>query len=485
MSAQTTKAKKISIKSADKAFYQRESNKNRLIGNVVFEHEGALLYCDSAWLYAKDNRLEAFRNVRINQGDTLFLIGDYLIYSGTSKKATVTGEIVELKDAQMTLTTTQLFLDRTTNESYYLKNGTILSADNVLSSKQGFYNTRYKTFNFKDSVILVNPRYNIESDTLLYDSNTKFARFKGPTDIYSDSSRIYTEKGYYDTGRDKAYFNEGTYIYVEDRYLTGDSIYYEKNNDFGEVFGCLYLHDTLDNYMLEGDYGQYIGASDSAFVTINALYSVVENEDTIYMHGDTLVSYQEKYKNSIHRKLEIYRGVKFYKSDLQGNCDSLSYSGLDSTFKMFYSPIIWNDSSQVSGDTIFLTMRNNTADSLKIYHDAFIISADTLSRFNQIKGRNMKGKFRDNALRKVYVYGNGQTLYYLKDESNAYIGMNASICSNIIIYLKDNTVDKTVFLVKPEEVLYPMDQIEPGTEELKGFFPRFKIRPRSKDDLFK
>jgi len=82
----TSRGAKINIRQADKGYYNKNSGKNRLIGDVIFEHEGALLYCDSAWLFSRENRIKSFGNVRINQGDTLELLGDYLEYNGFTRK---------------------------------------------------------------------------------------------------------------------------------------------------------------------------------------------------------------------------------------------------------------------------------------------------------------------------------------------------------------------------------------------------------------
>ena len=60
-----------------------------LVGEVRFRHDNALLYCDSAYFYEKANSLDAFGNVRIVQGDTLFVYGDLLYYDGNTKLARV------------------------------------------------------------------------------------------------------------------------------------------------------------------------------------------------------------------------------------------------------------------------------------------------------------------------------------------------------------------------------------------------------------
>ncbi len=485
--AQEEKARtRIEIRQADKGIYIAKLKKTRLLGNVVLEHEGALMYCDSAWRFDESNTAQAFSNVRINQGDTLFLWGDYLEYDGNTRLAVVTGDSVRLKDPKVELTTTQINLDRNTDIAYYTTGGRIVNDENLLVSQAGYYNTASKVFVFQKDVVLTNPRYVIESDTLRYNSNTRFAYFEGPTDITSDSSFIYTTDGQYNTALDIAQFRKNTFLYNNNKILTGDSLYYEKNDDFGEVFGNLVLIDTADHYVITGNYGQYTGATDSAFVTLEPVYSILDNDDTLHVHGDTLLSSNRLDSlGEEYRQLRIFHQVRFFKKDLQGACDSLTYATSDSIFRMFYKPVTWNDSTQITGDTILMTIRNEKLDSLKVFGNAFIISIVDSLKYNQVKGRNMFGRFSGNELKRVFVNGNGQSLYYARQEDKSYIGMNRSISSNIIIKFKNKQVDQIGFLKKPEATLYPLKDVTPDMTELEGFFTRFEERPTQKADIFK
>ena len=60
-----------------------------LKGNVHFRQDNVHMYCDSAYYYEKSNSFEAYKNVKMEQGDTLFLYGDYLHYDGNTQMAFV------------------------------------------------------------------------------------------------------------------------------------------------------------------------------------------------------------------------------------------------------------------------------------------------------------------------------------------------------------------------------------------------------------
>ena len=480
------KTKRINYK-ADKQLSSTQAGKTRLFGNVQFDHEGALMDCDSAWYFKDENRIISFRNIEVNQGDSLFMWGDQLEYSGETRQAVVTGDEVKLKDKEMTLTTDRLRLDRNTNIAYYTTGGIVESDENTLLSHEGYYNSNFKVFSFKDSVILNNPQYTIYTDTMDYDSEAYIAYFFGPTTIISDSSKIYCENGRYNTQTDIAQFNKNAFIYDGPRYLTGDSLYYERAGEYGEAFRNVLIHDTLDHYLITGNYGEYFGVKDSAYVTGDPLYTVVDEEgDSLHVHGDTL--YSSTRTDSLgtqSRLLQIFYGVRFMRKDMQGTCDSLSYSTLDSTFRMYKDPIMWDDSTQITGDTIYLLTANNKPDTLKVLSNAFMVSQTDSIRYNQVKGRQMLGKFGNGELRKVYVNGNGEAIYYPKEEDGSYLGMNRSICSRILIILKDSEVKRITWIGKPEGVMHPIDKIPADRKILDGFKPRFDERPLSKADLFK
>ncbi len=146
----------------------------RLIGNVVFSHEGALMYCDSAYFYPDINSLDAFSHVHIIQGDTVDLFGDFLHYDGNTRLAQIRKN-VKLISKDTRLTTRELDFDLGRNIGYYKTHADIESKENKLSSREGYYYSNQQMYYFRDSVVLHNPDYTIYSDTLQYHTATRVA----------------------------------------------------------------------------------------------------------------------------------------------------------------------------------------------------------------------------------------------------------------------------------------------------------------------
>ncbi|HEY1055714.1 MAG TPA: OstA-like protein, partial [Emticicia sp.] len=110
----------------------------QFIGNVAFQHKGAILYCNTATQYELTNNIEAFGNIRIVQGDTLTVTGDTLYYDGNTRFARVLGKKVVLTDSKVTLTTRIIEYDMARNRAYYPVRGVIVQDSSTLKSEKGY-----------------------------------------------------------------------------------------------------------------------------------------------------------------------------------------------------------------------------------------------------------------------------------------------------------------------------------------------------------
>ena len=456
----------------------------RLLGDVQFKHQNALMYCDSAYFYKNTNSIDAFGTIRINQGDTLNLYGDFLHYDGNEKMATVTGKEVRLVSPDFDLITDRLLYDRANNIASYSTGAVIESKNdsNVLSSQRGYFYSNQSTFLFKKDVVLTNPEFQMLSDTLRYFTTTEVVNFLGPTTITSDSNLIYCENGWYDTKLDQSKYFANAYIITDGKLLEGDTLFYDRKLGFGKADGNVQITDTIENVIINGEHGRIFEKKDSAIVTDNSLLTQLFDEDTLYMSADTFKVYKALNGDQF---LFAYYGVKIFKSDLQGSCDSISYSISDSTIRLFYDPILWSGENQLTADTIDIRTKNNKIHSLYLDKNSFIISELDSLRYNQIKGKSMTGYFSNGKLKTIFVKGNGQTTYYGQDDAKKFIGVNVAESSDIRIVLGDKSIETITFLNKPMAKMHPMGELDPVTElRYRGFKWLISKRPKDKDSLF-
>jgi lipopolysaccharide export system protein LptA len=451
----------------------------RLLGNVVFRHEGAVMYCDSAYFYSTTNSLDAFNNVHINQGDSLHLYGDVLYYDGNTRKARVRKN-VRLVSEETNLSTDALDFDMKSNVGYYTTGADIINGQNELTSWEGYYYSNSKMYFFKDTVIVKNPDYNIYSDTLKYNTISNIAYFLGPTEIISDSNYIYCEDGWYNTETNISLLKDNACLQNPGQTIKGDSLYYERERGYGEAYHNVELIDKEQKIILKGNFATYSQSTEDAMITDSAELIQITDTDSIYIHADTLTS---EIDTSGYKIVKAFYRVRMFKSNLQGKCDSMSYSFSDSIIRLYYEPVLWSDENQLTAEYIEIRTKNNKIDQLQLLKLAFIVSQEDTVKFNQIKGKDMVCYFKNNELYRVNVNGNGQTLYYPKDK-NEVIGVNKAESSDLVIFLKGNEVQEIIFHTKPDGTLYPLDKVPQNELRLKDFVWLEKYRPGNKEDIF-
>lgn len=453
-----------------------------LTGNVKVNHDGVVLTCNKAYFFQKENYLKAFGNVQLVQGDTLFLNSKYAEYSGNEKKAFATGNAV-LTSPDATLQTDTINFDRNVQEAFYNTKGTIVNKDNTLVSKSGRYYVKEKKFQFLTEVTITNPKYVIKSNHLDYYSNSGHTYLLGPSTITSKANYIYTEKGFYDTKKNLAHFLRRSYIKYDDRLIEGDSLYYNRNIEFASATRNVKITDSINKGIVKGHYAELYKLKDSMFVTKRAVaINLVEN-DSVYIHGKKLMVTGKEGE----RILRAFNNVRFYKTDMSGKCDSIHSDSKSALTKLIGNPILWNGDNQITGDVMHLIGDNKTRkiDSLKVLNNTFVLSKDTLGTgFNQVKGINLFGKFRDGKLHDVDVIKNTEVIYYMRNDANELIGINKNVSSKINMILENNAIETITFFNKVDGDIFPEDELPENARKLRGMKWRGDERIKSKEDIF-
>ena len=459
-------------------------NAQILVGDVSFRHDSIYMYCDSACFYEKTNSLEAFHNVKFVQGDTLFLYGDYLFYDGNTQLAQVRNN-VRMENRTTTLTTDSLNYDRIANLGYFFDGGTLMDEENVLTSDWGEYSPATKMSVFNYEVKLVNPQFTLTSDTLRYNTDTKIASIVGPSDIDSDENHIYSELGFYYTQQGQAELLERSVLTNNGKRMTGDSLFYDRNRGIGEAFRNVELVDTINKNMLTGEYCFYNQLTGFAFATDRAMATDFSQGDSLFIHADTLQLYTYHMNtDSVYREARAYHKVRFYRTDLQGVCDSLVFSSKDSCLTLYHDPILWNGNQQLLGEEIMVYMNDSTIDWAHIQNQALSVERLDSLNYNQVSGKDMKAYFEGGEMKQVDVIGTVRLVYYPMEKDSTLLGMNYSETSQLSMFLENRKLKKMSMSPKANGTLYPMTQIPPAKMKLDNFVWFDYVRPLSKEDIF-
>ena len=318
--------------------------------------------------------------------------------------------------------TDSLNYDRLENISYYFDGGMLVDEENELTSIWGQYNPDSKEALFKENVKLVNKDFTLHTETLKYNTETKIADILGPSVLVSDSGYIYTTRGWYNTETDDCQLLNRSQVINKDstQILIGDTIYYNRRNGIAEVYGNMFLQDTIKKVILKGNYGYYNEKTEFALATDSAHAIEYSQKDSLYIHADTL----KMITDSLGREMKAYPNARFYRVDFQGVCDTMHYVSKDSTIYMKKDPVIWNEDNQVLGDRIDVLLNDSTIEKAFVRNYALSIQKRPIEdQYNQLKGRNMTVSFIDGEMRHVLVDGSAESLYLMEKDSTI-IGIN-------------------------------------------------------------
>jgi len=451
------------------------------VGNVEVEHAGATMFCNKAYLFQKTNIIQAYGNVHIVQGDTLFLDSKYAEYDGNTQIAKSSGDVI-LRDPQMTLRTDKIHFDRTTQQAYYNTNGVITNAENFLESKSGTYFPTEKMFRFREKVVLTNPEYIIKTNHLDYNTLSEEAFLFEASTIESENVFIYTEKGRYNTQTNLATLTKNSYIIYDNRKIQGDSIYYDRNLEFASATDNIKLTDTINKTLATGNYGEIYRLQDSLILTKKALIATEsEDKDSLYMSAQKIIITGKPSE----RIVRAFRDARFFQTDRSGKADSIHSSQITGITQLIGNPILWNGQSQMTGDLIHLLTDKTTKklDSIKVYDNVFIIEKDTLGDgFNQVKGQNLFGRFQDGKLAEVDIIKNTEMIYYIYSETELY-GIEKNKSSRINLTFIDNQIDDITLFTSVNGDTFPEEEFPQNARKFRGFIWRGDERIFNKNDV--
>lgn len=506
---------RVFLERADRLLKHPQDSFMILVGDVVFTKGPMIMKCDSCHYYSESESLDAFGNVSMEQGDTLFVYADELQFDGQREIATLYadfGKKVRLINRDVQLETDVFVYDLGIDLGYYEVGGRLTDPSNELTSLYGEYAPSTKEANFYTNVHL-NSRnstdtLDIYSDTLYYNTATHIAELHSPSSVINARGTVYTSLGVYDTDDNRTtLFDRSTVVTSQGQTLTADTIYYDHTDGFGEAFGAMVLTDSAHSVEIRGNYGYYDELLDSAFITGRAMLRQYSDSDTLWLHGRYIEAFRvitttevmpetaaadsvmmttrtDSLRTDTSHVAVVYPRVRFYRSDMQGVCDSMRYTQADSMLRMYVNPVVWNEEQQIFGNIIELHLNDSTIEEAILPDQGFAAQLIEHPHYNQISGKEMRAWFEKNELRKLDINGNVELIMY-PEESDSTINKLVSAQSS---FLTATFRGRTTEYIKmwPETT----GQATPLFIAKKSsyFLPKFKwfgdMRPSSPEDIF-
>ena len=495
-----------------------------LVGTVKVRQGTTFFTCDSLVVNPNTKILEAFGRVHINDSDTAHVYSNYLRYLINERKAFLTGK-VKLTDGHGTLTTNDLEYDVATKVGIYRNGGRVVNKKSVLTSEEGVYYADIRDVYFKRNVKLNDPSYALQTDSMIYNTETQMARFISETFMRDSSGRtIQTREGYYDLRSGRAEFTQRTRIQDKSMVVLGDQIANDDSSGVIQIRGNGVLIDTAQGVNILANEIFANKKTGAYLATKKPLMIIRQEKDSIYVAADTLFSARltDLYKapdtaqkvtlpdtaqkvtspivakgkkasaptpprlnnDSTNRYFEAFRNVRIYSDSVQAVSDSLFYSFKDSTFRLYDNPVVWSKKSQVTGDTIYLFTKNKKADRFKVFENSFVVNESQAGVYNQVKANRMDGLFKDGAIDTIGAQGNAETIYFIQDNDSAYTGINQTSSELMDVYFEKGNLHKVVLRNTVKGTLTPISQKSPEAARLEKFKWQESRRPKTKYELF-
>jgi lipopolysaccharide export system protein LptA len=476
-----------------------------IAGNVKLRQGNTLFYCDSCVLNNNAHTFEAWGRVHINDSDTTNVYSNHLFYLIQKKQAFLDGN-VRLTDGHSELTTPDLEYDMETNLGIYKHGGKLVNKKSVLTSQEGWYFSDARDAYFKKNVVVKDPAYTIETDSVLYNSETQITRFISFTKIIDSSGRIIkTRDGFYDQKTGKAEFSQRPEMTDGKTTMIADNFQSDDSTGISIASGNAIVYDSTST--LIGGVIYRNKKTEAILATRKPLLIIKQDNDSIYVSADTLFSarltdlYYAKdsltmdsttrinlkklaEKDSANRYFEAYNHVRIFNDSLQAVCDSMFYSFQDSVFRLYRDPVVWNNDNQITGDTILLFTRNKKAHKIQAFEHSFMVNKLDSQAYNQIRSTRMDGYFTEGNIDSVRARGSAECIYYIQDDDSAYTGVNESKCDVMDIYFRERELQRVVFRSSVTGTLWPIRQKSPGEMRLQNFRWQEARRPKTKIEMY-
>ncbi len=411
---------------ADTLEFNTESKIATFLGPTRIDQGESKIYCEAGFYDIANEKAEFRQNAQYSKGGQT-AEGDIMKYDGAS------GEVVLEGDA------------------FFLEGETKANADRITFNQKTDETTLTGNAHFEDGNQV------IDADVIVYNEKTKKLVSKGNSVLINPP-----------------------------QYLEAENIDFDDETGLGLATGNVLWQDSSQQITIRCDRADYIQDQDylKAYGERTLLISILD-DDSLFLTTDTLeYSRAESFEVDSAKQFVAFQDVRMLKSDFQGVCDSLVFTQTDSTFYFYKDPIIWSDTTQFTADSIRMKISDGKLDTIFLVEKSFIINSPDNYFYNQIKGRDIVALFQDNELYQMDVYGNAESVYYLIDESGAYVAVNKTICSDMIVDFGDNKVERINCFPNPKANLVPMKQADHNALKIEGFNWRIERRPMIFSDLF-
>jgi lipopolysaccharide export system protein LptA len=366
------------------------------------------------------------------------------------------------------------------NEVELLGNVVVVQDSVVIKTSSGYYYGDSKTAYSNSGVSLFDGHIKLESKNGFYYTNEKKAYFFDNVILKDEASTIWTERLHYFNDDDKLIASGNVKVVDSTSVIYADSLIHNRKDQISFAFKNVKVFDPenklaifgnqLENYQLK-KYSKMIGNP----IMIKIDTTDAGEIDTLFISARMMESF-----NDSTDKLIASDSVRIFRGEVSSiNNYTVLFRNKDNlvTFKKendVLPPVLWNENSQLIGDTVNILLEDNRLKEMIIDSNASIISfvKNYDTKFDQISGKQIKMYFGGNGLERTEVFGKVLSIYYLFEDGEPN-GLLKSSSENAFIYFKDNEVVDVKFYGNPSSEYHPENMI--AGKEKEFTIPTFRI----------
>lgn len=466
-------------------FYTKDSIGYFYEGGSVLDKSKNYIESMNGSYDAKLKKFKFYVNVRI-KADSVIMKTDSVAYETNKALFTFLGKVHAWRD------------------SSYLR------ADN------GWYNRENEQFNFYKNAYIYTKDQEVWADDIFYDRNKGFSILKNNIQIvdtsqstmfFADSARYVSKPMSFTLYKDPsaAYYSveEGK---ADTLFLRADTLkYYSKA--FSEIDSAIVAQAKERVELSAKDPFQTIvdaiesnkkrpsskkAVNNNVTQTSNSTKTDVKQEAAVdslsAKNLDTLsvptpkVDSVKKFSFSDTTTIRFVQGfhnVKMHRSNIQGLCDSLVFSSLDSMARLYGKPILWNEENQFTADSMQFVVSGKSLTKAELLSSAYVISKEDSVHFNQIKSTDIIGYFKKNDIYRFDALG-GVSLMFFIEEDSVITTMNQKECRVMKGLIKDRKIQKIQYVQDVKSDAFPVYNLPINKQRLKGFNWSPEKRPKDR-----
>ncbi|MDY0083396.1 MAG: OstA-like protein, partial [Ignavibacteriaceae bacterium] len=368
--------------------------------------------------------------------------------------------------------------------------GNVIATKDTLTIKtpHGYYFGNLEKTKSTSGVFLDDKKVILTADSGEYFFKEDRAFFESRVKLYDTTTTLTSNQLTYYQQQNRAVAVGDVLIFDGENQIYADTLEHFRNTKITFAFSNVRLINLKNNSEILGEHledyrqkGYSLIDRDPLFLQVDT--TITKNEDgTETALLDTLFiksRIMEAYRDSSERFFAI-DSVKILKENFASVNDLTIYYRNEErivTSKInpqAAQPVLWNENSQLTGDSITIYLSDNKIKQLDVDGTSFMLSQNEnyIERYDQTSSSQIKLFFDKSKINRAEFYGNVFSIYYMYDGETAN-GLTKSNSASTTVIFDNNEVTEVKLYKDPASEYYPEKQITGNEKEY--LLPRFVV----------